>query len=171
MPSWDTPSITIAEAGDIAGLSIFTARSWFQRGWLQAGRHDKRASVAGATAYLTGRRVLQLTIAAELASLGIHPKSACEAAWHFTDAGDEHREPGALFDSGRTVLVMAQDTLPSILNLTPDTPFESVLFPADEAGLNLINGRREKGVFLILDFIVARVSLRAERIERRRSEA
>lgn len=54
---------------------------------------------------------MQVAITHHLTELGLPPKRAAQAAFEFTDVGERDREPCALHDFGRTVLVLGPERI------------------------------------------------------------
>ncbi|MCK1455031.1 hypothetical protein IVB36_30225 [Bradyrhizobium sp. 35] len=133
----NTPAYPIATASLIANMNMATARKWVQNEWVKFSKHDAPAEVAGATARLSPRRILQLAIAARLVDEGMHPKTACKAALQFTDfsnpleAPGHARQPGELFGGkARTVLCCYPDGSSVVMRVDSSTRFDQVLTPA-----------------------------------------
>ncbi|TQF31710.1 hypothetical protein UNPA324_20335 [Bradyrhizobium sp. UNPA324] len=155
-------------------MNLFTGQSWVKQEILPLRRMDRRASGKGATALLSPRRVLQMAIAARLVELGMRPKAACSAAWHFTDRSNPleapgyERGPGELFGGGAlTALCAYRDGTAAVVRVDrKNTPFEQIFFPIGTAGV-AASGVKEGATVLLLDFIVKEVAERfASLVER-----
>ncbi|MDA9425665.1 hypothetical protein XH97_26555 [Bradyrhizobium sp. CCBAU 53380] len=115
-----------------------------------------------------------MAIAARLVELGLRPKAACSAAWHFTDRSNPleapgyERAPGELYGGGAlTALCAYLDGTAAVVRADrKNTPFEQVFFPIGSAGAAAA-GRKQGATVLLLDFIVKEVAERfASLIER-----
>lgn len=133
----NAPAYPIATASAVADMNLATARKWVQNEWVKFSKHDAPAEVAGATARLSPRRILQLAIAARLVDEGMHPQTACKAARGFTDLSNPleapgyTREPGELFGGkARTVLCCYPDGSSVVMRADSSTRFDQVFSPA-----------------------------------------
>src|SRR5262245_24059595 len=161
MRDLDEALYTIANGSEIARLHPGTSASWFSKDWIKPSREDRPAKSRGATTMLSGRRVLQLAIAAEAVALGVHPKMACAAARHFTDLGDDVRVPGELFSEAGdplTALVIYRNGTSAIVPAggKKGVRLNDVFFPSDPVAAGK-QSRYEAASVLMLDFIVKRV--------------
>lgn len=126
-----TPRYPLSKAAELAGISVNTLRSWYQRGHLRVGLGDKSSEGAGLARYVSAATVVAIAITAELVQMGISPKRAGDAAIKFAHTGDQKRNPGHTFQDGWTVLVFAADEswmggTCRILNIDKNAPFAEV---------------------------------------------
>ena len=133
---------------------------------------DRKAHVSGATTLLTGRRVLQGAIGAEIATrfrTGAGP--ACQAATTFTDYPDPdesrkypNRNPAELFPKQFTALI-AYPSGRGIVVWVDEDPLSRIFFPHGGAGIEL--DRQQEGAWvLMLDLIVHRVTEELDKFDR-----
>lgn len=88
-----------------AGASESVVRSWFDRGLIPMSDHDRAADGRAQTREISFNTALQISIAAELSSLGFQAKRACKLALSFSDIGMNNRRPGELFADSKTLLI------------------------------------------------------------------
>lgn len=149
--SLDTPRFPTKAALAAAQLTQALFHKWSRGGVkpIDAEKGDKPvAGGRGKQNLYTFRGVLRLAVTAELAGWGLPPAKALAAAREFTDldAGPpagyavkgetpaerhdrlrqrpDYREPGGLFSTGRTLLVVDRDGNAEVVNLTPGDELE-----------------------------------------------
>lgn len=88
-----------------AGASESVVRSWFDRGLIPMSDHDRAADGRAQTREISFNTALQISIAAELSSLGFQAKRACRLALSFSDIGMNNRMPEELFADAKTLLI------------------------------------------------------------------
>lgn len=142
----NVPRYPVSLAAKVCGLNHGAARAWTP--FLVMSANDKKAAVAGDTAFLTGLTVLQMAIAVRLVRQGMGRVAACRAATAFTI-----ERGGELMEKGRTVLVAYADGQGNVLS--DKSELGEVIFPRDH--LSVSHGRQEWAVILVLDFIVKHI--------------
>lgn len=110
-PLEHAPLYTLSQACKVARLPVGTGRSWFKKSWLRYGPGDQPAHVAGATARISERSLVVLTIAAELVRVWrVHPRVACqvglEVVQRASDDCADGNVAGAWITGGPTLLVV-----------------------------------------------------------------
>lgn len=170
---FDAPRVPILIGAQISNLKLPTAQSWFKKEFLPLRRTDQPSSGRGVAALLSPRRVLQMAIAARLVELGMRPKAACSAAWHFSDrsnpleAPGHDRGPGELFGGGAlTVLCAYRDGTAAVVRADRKTPLEQVFFPAGSASV-AGSARKDGAIVLLLDFMVKGVAEQFDKLVER----
>lgn len=88
-----------------AGASESVVRSWFDRGLIPMSDNDRAADGRAVTREISFHTALQISIAAELSSLGFQAKRACRLALSFSDIGLNNRLPAQLFEDDKTLLI------------------------------------------------------------------
>jgi hypothetical protein len=86
---------------------------------------DRASTGSGDHAGYSRRRILQAATTKWLTALGVSFSTASAAALEFTDLGNIDREPGELFEHGKTVLLITPDDV-TVKNIFPDTLFSDV---------------------------------------------
>jgi hypothetical protein len=107
----DTARFFTADACRAAGIDTATLKNWISRDppAILLTENDRASHVSGRPHLLTFRRVVQITIVAELVRLGWGPRVAAIAAATFTDSGNSRRQPLELFPEGATLLIARPD--------------------------------------------------------------
>lgn len=135
----DSPQFTIAEASALAGLAIGTLRDYFQRGVFTLVGKDQSAP-AGGIRKLSGRRLMQIAVAAELIEMGVSPPTAARHALAFSDQGNgalpglaDERMPGELYPNSYSWLVIRKgDYLGRVVQVKADLAAVSLIAPRGE---------------------------------------
>jgi hypothetical protein len=86
---------------------------------------DRASTGSGDHAGYSRRRILQAATTKWLTALGVSFSTASAAALEFTDLGNMGREPGQLYEHGKTVLLITPDGA-TVKNIFPDTSFSDV---------------------------------------------
>jgi hypothetical protein len=164
MSDLDKPKHPVAWASQVSQIDPGTGRSWVQKGWLKFQRRlDQRASSPGATTLISGRRVMQMAIAAALVRCGLHPVKACTAAYSFTDIYDaqeapgHRREPGELYAGSMTVLAAYPDHEDGtgVVMRLDSARLQDVFWPL--GGNDIYVGQQGTAIVVLLDPIVKHV--------------
>ncbi len=121
-------------------LPANTIRSWHARGLLVMSQHDRESSGRGVAALFSGHTALQVVIMGALTRLGVPVEKASKAGAAFAHTGESpakyvsdacdpsrEREPGGLFPSGETVLLVGPGDRYTILNVDRATPSEMLV--------------------------------------------
>lgn len=118
---------TLEMIANACGVPLNTARTWQHRGIILAGEGRGHGNVV----LFSLNRAVQFALTAELVRFGIAPRRAGMMSASFTDMAEpaympdtagEVRLPGALFTTGRTVLVAHEDTdIGRVVCIRPDT--------------------------------------------------
>lgn len=156
MDDLDTPQFALSDACRASRIEPNTVRAWLSRGHLVLGGGDLKASANGKAHTISRRRVYQIAISAELASLGIPPRRASMLAAGFSDVGNGEgdpdnrggeRLPGCLYEGDRTWLIaQGQEETSRIVRVS-----------ADISALGLLASLTEAAVILPLDIVIRRV--------------
>lgn len=172
--SLDEPKYTLANIAEAFGWPNSKANFWVSHAVGGAKpRKDKRAKVAGQTAFYTARTALQIGIGARLVGFCGDAKTACRVAsgftheWNPLEAPGHKRDPGELYPGEETgiftALVAYKNAASTIVRFgdrkTP-TLFDQGFFPAGgQVGFD----RAETAQILFLNPIVKaiRISLEA----------
>lgn len=88
-----------------ADASESVVRSWFDRGLIPMSDYDRAAEGRAVRREISFNTALQISIAAELSSLGFQAKRACRLALAFSDIGMNNRMPAELFADDKTLLI------------------------------------------------------------------
>ena len=124
---------TAEQTARAAGTTSGALRAWLQRGAILPGDGDKPANGSGYYNFFTLNRVVQVALTVELVMFGLPTRIAGTLAASFTDlaepsympdTGGETRLPGALYATGRTVLIAheGQHDVARVVRVTSDTP-------------------------------------------------
>lgn len=122
---------TIEQIASASGVPLATARTWQYRGVIFSGEGRGPGNVV----LFSLNRAVQFALIAELAHIGIAPDRAGMLVAGFTDLGNtpgdgldaagETREPGALYATGRTILIAHEgQDIGRVVCLRPDTSSE-----------------------------------------------
>ena len=86
---------------------------------------DRASTGSGDHAGYSRRRILQAATTKWLTALGVSFSTASAAALEFTDLGNINREPGELFEHGKTVLILTPEGS-TVKNVFHDASFSDV---------------------------------------------
>ena len=101
------PNFSIGRVALATGVKAETIRTWFKTGKISLGATDLDVPQEGLGRMLSGRTAIAIGIAGALTGLyEIKTEIAVNAAIKFAHVGDEHRDPGFLFPTGSTFLVI-----------------------------------------------------------------
>ena len=151
----ETPRITVMQVAEWCRVSPNTLRSWMQAGTLIL--KDAELAPAGGTRLLTGRRVLQIAVMAELIRMGVAPGPASQHALAFSDFADDvvmpwagglERDPGGLYRPNAYSWLVAHpdENWPRIVAIVPGVDCTD--------RLRDINGALRRMIILPLDEVV-----------------
>jgi hypothetical protein len=163
MRDWDEAKYPTGFAATVWGVPVPTARHYVNE-YLWLTPNDRKAHVSGATTLLTGRRVLQGAIGAELAPSFRTAALSCEAAKYFTDfsnnleAPGHSRNPGELFDGALTALA-AYPNGEGVVIRVDGARLDQVFFPIGPLG------RQIRVVILLLNPIFKRVEIALDKFD------
>ena len=87
--------------------------------------NDVKATGSGSRVGLSRSRILQVAVTTPLVKSGVSLSNAAKAALAFTDCGSAGREPGELFEHGKTVLVIGPEG-PTVRNIAFDASMADV---------------------------------------------
>ena len=155
----DTPRWLSADLCAAAGIDLTTFKNWSRSEppVVMMGERDRAAGGSGHRHLFTLRRVLQVAITAEFVEQGLPPRLAGMAAFACTDTADgplpgliPERQPGDLFPTGWTVVLLHRRRDPWVLNWHPDRPLGPQLLqhPA---------GYEASGIYVVANLVYARV--------------
>ncbi len=108
----DKPQFTLGQIAKASAISPSTIRTWFQRGQLRLGLHDKASPQNGMARLFSGSTAIMVAVASKLNQMGIDIERAAEIAIDFAYIGDSSREPGCLIkgdDVVDTLLILSAD--------------------------------------------------------------
>jgi hypothetical protein len=144
-----TPQFNIARIAAAGEVSADTIRQWFKRKVLTTGMADTaEPETKGLARFFSGATALHIAIMGRCITLGVSPHVARKAGQLFAHEGDKDRDPGHLFPSGYTVLVLGADDA-ALVNVKPDTPLLEVM-----ANYSALAGWHGPLGFLVLDELV-----------------
>lgn len=109
-----------------------TLQSYYERGIIKPQPCDVAANGSGQNRGYSLRRLYQIAITTKLVSLGISASRAAEAAFMFSDRGNQGREVGEPYPLGRTFLVGQKRSFYHVICVDPDQSLDDVL-PKDGA--------------------------------------
>jgi hypothetical protein len=84
-PEIDRPRYLLGQVARAAGISAKTLKSWIERKIVVLGEHDWDSHGKGSSRVFTPRRVLAVTVIAELIKLGVYPHMASRMGPKFSD--------------------------------------------------------------------------------------
>ena len=125
------PSFSTAQVAHVAGVALDTLLTWIKRGNIELMETEMPGR--GREREFSLHRLLHIALVARLAKGGMEVKPASAAALSWSDAGNPHRIPGGLFQTGRTLFVVhhgvgSPDFPPTrIVNVNGKDPAVSVL--------------------------------------------
>ena len=155
----DTPRWLSADLCSAAGIDLATFKNWSRSDppVVVMGERDRAAGGSGHRHLFTLRRVLQAAVTAEFVEQGLPPRLAGIAAFACTDMADAPlpglipaRQPGELFPTGWTVVLLHRRRDPWVLNWHPDQPLRLQLFQHPM-------GAKPGGTFVLANLVYARV--------------
>lgn len=132
------PQIPSAEACKAAGIDQTTLKGWISRKppAILLTNEERSALELGGRFLFSLNRVVHIALVAELVRLKIGPRDATLIAAGFTDTGkgplfpgDEHRNPGALFKTGQTLLIydLSRDQFGRVIKADPKDSWHDVM--------------------------------------------
>jgi len=125
----DEPRFTMKEVAQASGGNVNTIFSWFQRGHFELGKSDKRAEV-GRSHEISFRTAMEVAIAVKLhKECKLPPADGVRAARIFTHLGDQEREPGEIYKTDFTLLVVHPGTAAAkVIHAKGKTPITDSFF-------------------------------------------
>jgi hypothetical protein len=96
-------------AAKAAQIPTTTYRRWMDTKVVPLRSNDVNPGGSGQYCGLSRARILQAAITAASLKSGVSLSTAAKAALQFTDCGSAGREPGGLFEHGKTVLVIGPE--------------------------------------------------------------
>jgi hypothetical protein len=103
MPAQHWPPRTAANA---AGMKPKAFMRRFETGVLKLRGSDRKSTGSGCHVGLSRQRIYQAAIVEQLSRIGVSVSLASASAFHFSDAGNIGRNPGQLYEHGKTLLVI-----------------------------------------------------------------
>jgi hypothetical protein len=127
LPDIHVPQFTVSPVAAAADLPAETIRQWYKRGILTIGKFDAEAEDVGLARYFSGSTAIAIGIMGHLTRFGVSPTIAARASIEFAHTGDGDRNPGYLFPTGQTLMMIFGDGKSAILNIDSDTKLSDVL--------------------------------------------
>ena len=136
----DTPQFFAADVGGAAAIDVVTLQNWIKRKIIPMGDRDRAALGSGSRRLFTLRTVLHIAVAAELVRNGIAAATAAKMAAEFAHLGHgggawregekppAGRNPGHLYEHGRTLLIAYPGAEEAVIMAVTDTTPISKLF-------------------------------------------
>jgi hypothetical protein len=103
------PQLKLGEVSHVTGVPITRLGRWLDRETIKPSRSDHRTRGTGDHRTFSRATIIQIAIAKALIELGVGAGAANTAAALFTDCGNAGREPGELFEHGKTMLVVGPE--------------------------------------------------------------
>ena len=151
----DEPVYSLAEIAKAIGVPSPTVHSHMQRGHIQLLGNDMPSTGNGMPHRLSLRSARYIAVFEALLKHFVPTKHANDAAREWIYVSDEGRDPGELYEVPYTVLCVYPDVPPIVRN----SPIAGKVGAAFDLFWSPEYGRRDGGVFLILDHIVKQVEV------------
>jgi hypothetical protein len=100
------PLRTVALAAEMKPRAL---RQWFETSVITLQGNDRKSTGPGDHCGLSRQRAYQAAIVQHLNRLGMTVSRAAAAAFQFSDRGNSGRQPGELFQHGKTILVVGSE--------------------------------------------------------------
>ena len=130
MDAYTAPLYETPDAAKAAGVTQKILQTWLDRHIIEP---TLPAHGSGYVHRFSRNRVMQIAIAFRLWGTGITPREAVDAALTFSDEGGEGRQPGRLFPTGRTVLVIRGSDMAAVVNVPDGETIEDLVSTGDDA--------------------------------------
>ena len=130
----DTPRYLLGDAAAAANISASVLKAWVSRDpkIIRLGFYDQEGRGKGTPRLFTLRRVISISMTAELVALGITPSKAGELALNFTDV--EHDEGRFVELTEPTFLIVEPKSTALILATSAKITFGQVLEKTLQSG-------------------------------------
>jgi hypothetical protein len=119
---WRTKAVA-----DAAEIPIETLFRHLDRRTITLDAGDLNPGSSGKPRMFGAPSIYRVAILHRLTRAGLPPAAAKKFADQFSDTGQAGRQPGALFPTGRTLMITSQDGGGKIINLPPESFIDDVL--------------------------------------------